>query len=242
MYSKLNLPSLILLQSFTAMGDFQAGNGASGCRACVEEGRCGEIVEPQGAGSSEADMVLIQDLATAFIIVVSAVVIAFVILAFILRRYWTRQASYRRRHSLDDLEFDRPLTASCRGRSLPPPYSMFDARTRPVTPPLGCGGAADGVAGAGAGASDTRCKDDCLKDVQTSMVQPPRYISIENNSHIEEGASSLNVLISNIQDLISLHTQGGEDFLRLLETQPRYLLDVLQLHQQENQNCQLNQP
>ena len=205
-------------------------------------------------GSSEADLVLIQDLSTAFIVVVSAIVISSVILAFILKKYWIRQLRNRRRHSLEDSEFDRSLSLNCRGRSLPPPYSLEDAGTRLVTPPVEFGahgtGGAHGALGRGAhgGVRNNNClqvhagsKDDCVKHIETTVVHPPSYISIENSSHGEPDTSSFVVFISNIQHLLSLQTQGGEEFLRLLETQPRYLLDVLQQHQQENQDCILNQ-
>merc|ERR1712106_1014110 len=63
---------------------------------------------------------------------------------------------------------------------------------------------------------------------------PPGYRAIE------EDTSSFVVFISNIQKMLSLHTQGGDQFLRLLETEPSYLLEILQQHQQENQECLLN--
>ena len=142
------------------------------------------------------------------------------------RRYWTRLALYgRRRQSMEDLNFDRPM---CRGRNLPPPYSLDYAGQAAFEN-------SDGFDG-------SNSKYDGYNNVQTNSGQLPSYALFESDSNSRDGTSSFNILVANIQYMLSIQSQGGKEFLELLETQPRYLLDVLQQHQQENQDCVLNQP
>ena len=159
-------------------------------------------------------MVVIEDLATAFIVVVFAVVLASLVLAVFIRRHWVRQGRRGWRLSQEDLDLDRSLTMYCRGRSLPPPYTVDIGESRPAASPAG----------------NTDGSSKLIPD-----EKPPRYISIENDIYSKEDSSSFVVFLSNIQRMLSLDTQGGEDFLRLLESEPGYLLTLLQQHQQDNQ-------
>ena len=68
---------------------------------------------------------------------------------------------------------------------------------------------------------------------QTVAESPPEYLAIEDTQ-------SFVVFISNMQKMLSLGTQGGDQFLKLLELEPGYLLQIIQQHQQDNQECHLN--
>lgn len=230
MNDRLNLSiSLLLLQPLLAntnsclqhadcpldeiCGFLSESASEQGTRQCRKAAMC---------GSSEAELVVIEDLATAFIVVVFAVVLASLVLAVLIRRHWIRHGRSGWRHSQEDLDLDRSLTMYCRGRSLPPLYTVDGGESRQAASPVG----------------NSENKDGSSKLIPDE--KPPRYISVENDMNSKEDSSSFVVFLSNIQRMLSLDTEGGEDFLRLLESEPGYLLSVLQQHQQDNQECLLN--
>ena len=71
------------------------------------------------------------------------------------------------------------------------------------------------------------------RDTKTRAENPPEYLAIEDTQ-------SFLVFITNIQKMLSLGTQGGDQFIKLLELEPGYLLQIIQQHQQDNQECHLN--